>query len=182
MPVSMKQLQDIFENSLTEFFENEFQGILDGVSERNSCGRLAIYMQAAVAASGLRGYWADTEYNRKQGGQVKSILDHEMRVIDITSDLILHGRGAVVGEDNLIAIEMKKAQAPRREKDADRARLRAMTKVSYDGVWSNDGTTHPEHVCGYKLGVYIELNNRTRRARVEYYMSGEKTVSSLRRY
>ncbi len=57
-----------------------------------------------------------------------------------------------------------------------------MTKPSYDDIWSNDGTTHPEHVCGYRLGVYIELNNKTRTALIDYFMGGERTSSTTKRY
>ena len=66
------------------------------------------------------------------------------------------------------------------EKDVDVA-VRAARRA-YDGVWSNDGTTHPEHVCGYRLGVFIELNNTTRTAHIEYFMGGEQTGSATRQY
>jgi hypothetical protein len=98
-----------------------------------------------------------------------------MQVIEISADLILHSRGANIAEDNLIALEMKKSSRPPKEKKADRQRLRAMTKSSYDGVWSNDGTTHPEHVCGYRLGVYVEINRKARKLRIEYFVRGERT-------
>jgi hypothetical protein len=51
---------------------------------------------------------------------------------------------------------MKKASAPENEKQNDKLRLMALTKDSYDDVWSFDGKTLPEHVCGYTLGIYYE--------------------------
>lgn len=53
---------------------------------------------------------------------------------------------------------MKRSERPEEEKVSDRARLRTLTKSSFDDVWSFDGETHPEHVCGYELGYFIELN------------------------
>src|SRR3546814_5091694 len=93
-------------------------------SERNLCARWAPLLEMAAVEAGDDGYRADTEYNRKQGGQVKTILDETMHVVRITCDLILHSRGRVVERDNLIAIEMKRLSHPEREKQKDRVRLR----------------------------------------------------------
>jgi hypothetical protein len=182
MPFSLDLIHRLVERALEEFFHHEADGLAGDVSERNSCGRLAMHMQREASEEGLVHYFADTEYNRKQGGQVKTILDDEMKVITITADLILHSRGQSIPEDNLIAVEMKKAGRPSKEKQADRDRLRAMTKASYDGVWSNDGSTHPEHVCGYRLGVYIELNSADRTARLEYFVGGRCTGTESKSY
>jgi hypothetical protein len=181
MAIPIEQLQDILERSLSEFFEREAATLLDGVSERSSCCRLANYMERIVLEAGLNGYIADTEYNRKQGGQVKTILDGNLKAITITADLILHSRGTV-DEDNLIAIEMKKADRPDREKESDRERLRAMTKSPDDEIWPLDAKAASEHVCGYRLGAYIELNNRTRKASIEYFIGGEPAGSVSRSY
>ena len=83
-----------------------------------------------------------------------------------------------IAEDNLIAIEMKKSQRCDDGKIADRDRLRAMTKSSGGGVWSNDGTVHPEHVCGYRLGVYIEIDSDDRKALIEHFVGGERVCST----
>lgn len=69
---------------------------------------------------------------------------------------------------------MKKREARDEDKENDRERLRALTKTTYDDVWSYDGVILPEHVCGYILGVYIELNRQHRVCLIEYYRSGEK--------
>lgn len=181
MTISKSTLSAVLDQALDDFFQNEVASILDGVSERNNCQRLSIYLEQRASEAGIKGYYADTEYNRKQGGRVKTILDADMEVVVIQSDLILHSRGASVGEDNLIAIEMKKSVRPAKEKEDDRKRLRAMTKSSFDGVWSKDGSTHPEHVCGYIMGLYVELDAAKRSALVEHYecgrMSSAKTIA-----
>jgi hypothetical protein len=76
-------------------------------------------------------------------------------------------------QDNLIAVEMKKSSRPRREKEADRERLIALTADSFDNIWSFDGHTLPEHVCRYVLGVYYEIDLLKQKIKVEYYHKGE---------
>lgn len=93
----------------------------------------------------------------------------------ITCDLILHSRGTEPAADNLIAVEMRRREHPEREKEKDRIRLRALTKASYDGIWSADGLTLPEHVCGYVLGALLEIDSGNRRLRVEQYAGGAQT-------
>ena len=174
MAAELDLLLTIFGETLDEFFAYETQEVLDGVNERNNCGRMAVYMQRIADAYGLKGYFADTEYNRKQNGRIKTILDRKAKVVTINCDLILHSRGQNTAQDNLIAIEVKKREARDEDKENDRERLRALTKTTYDDVWSYDGVILPEHVCGYILGVYIELNRQHRVCLIEYYRSGEK--------
>mgnify|MGYP003373739690 FL=1 len=61
-----------------------------------------------------------------------------------------------------------------KEKENDKARLVALTKDSYDGVWSFDGKTLPEHVCGYDLGIYYEIDPKNYLIYIEYYVKGKK--------
>jgi hypothetical protein len=65
-----------------------------------------------------------------QDRRFKTILDEHMEEVAVTCDLILHSRGEIASRDNLIAIEMKKSDRPREEKEKDRVRLRALTKPS----------------------------------------------------
>lgn len=124
MPIPADLIDCVLERSLNDFFAAQGEGIVGGVSERNSCARLAIHMQQRANEAGLSGYFADPEYDRKQSGQIKTILDGQMEEITIVADLILHSRGENVAEDDLVAIEMKKVGRPKREKVADRNRLR----------------------------------------------------------
>ena len=171
--ISDKVIQDIFTLSLQYFLDKEAQEIVEGVNERNNCARWAIYLQRVAHEQGLTSYFADAEYNRKQNGEIKTILDGESRVVTINCDLILHSRGMNIAEDNLIAIEIKKFDRPEIEKQKDRDRLRALTQASYDGIWMNDGSTPPEHVCGYRFGAFVELDRRYRRCTVEYFKDGQ---------
>jgi len=165
-------LNKIFKESTDLFFLEEVDNILNDVNERNLCGRLVIYMNEKVKENSIAGYYINPEYNRKQDGQVKTILDDEMNVININCDIIVHSRGKNIQQDNLIAVEMKKSYRPMKEKISDRKRLRTLTKDSYDDIWSYDGITLPEHVCGYILGFYMELNIGTRNCLFECYRKG----------
>jgi hypothetical protein len=50
-----------------------------------------------------------------------------------------------------------------------------MTKASFDDIWSNDGTTRPEHVCEYLLGYFIELNIARRTYILQEFRNGKMT-------
>ena len=165
------RVRGIFWDALELFLKKEAENIFSGVSERNLCGRLAIYLEEQAAKRKIRGYIADPEYNRMQNGRIKAILDDEYREIHICCELILHSRGRLQ-PDNLIAIEMKKSTRPEDEKVKDRYRLRALTKSSFDGVWSFDGKTQPEYVCRYFWGYYIILDVNRQTCEVEVFAGG----------
>ena len=167
-----KNLLAFLRESFSVFFEKEIELILTGISERSLCCRLSVCMENLKEKYKLENYYADTEYNRKQEGQVKTILNHKEEVISITCDLIFHSRGESVKNDNLIAVEMKKVNRLQEEKIKDKNRLKALTKENYDNVWSNDGKTHPEHVCGYIWGIYVEIDHIQRKFIFECYYKG----------
>lgn len=170
---AMDDLRKMLFHSFGQFAEREAENILHGTSERNLCARWAPLLEIAANEAGYGKYRADIEYNRKQDGRVKTILDETMHVVKITCDLILHSRGKVIERDNLIAIEMKRLEHPSSEKQKDRVRLRALTKASYDDIWSADGRVLPEHVCGYELGYFVELDADGRIFRFEEYQRGQ---------
>ena len=98
--------------------------------------------------------------------------------VSVNCDLILHSRGQHPEQDNLIALEMKKAMAQPADKENDRDRLRALTMEPSSGcVYSYDGKVLPQHVCGYVLEVYYEINYRKKEILLEYYRRGEKVNS-----
>ncbi|ELV8773630.1 hypothetical protein QNE60_004989 [Vibrio harveyi] len=166
-------MKKMFKQVFVQFLEEERDLILSDVSERCLCGRLAIPIETAAQASGYKQYKADIEYNRNFGGSIKTVLDDDFKEIKVTCDLILHSRGVVVKQDNLIAVEMKKSYRSEASKNSDRDRLRALTKPTYDSdSWSNDGKTLPEHVCGYLLGVFIDIDLANRLIDLEYYKNG----------
>ncbi len=176
-----KQLVELFENANNMLVENDRDLFVSNVNERTLCGALMAHFQGLTRNDpSFDGYYTDVEYNRNQG-KIKTVVQKdswpELRIIRINCDLILHSRGMHPEQDNLIAVEMKKSSRPRREKEADRERLIALTADSFDNIWSFDGHTLPEHVCRYVLGVYYEIDLLKQKIKVEYYHKGEKIES-----
>lgn len=167
----MESLIEIFKKANTSFLKRDTKLILDDVSERCLCGGLMLFLHKEIQNSDFNKYYTDVEYNRNDR-EIKTIVNNNTQIIPITCDLIVHSRGENIQQDNLIAIEMKKAQASDLEKQKDRERLEALTKQTYDDMWSNDGTTLPKHVCGYKLGIYYEIDQSKRSIKIEYYSKG----------
>jgi hypothetical protein len=178
--IDLHSVREAFVAAFTEFLKREATAIVGDVNERNNCGRLSIYLERQAERQGWAGYYADVEFNRMQNGRVKTILDRELKVVTINCDLILHSRGERPEQDNLIAVEFKKRSRPSREKIKDHERLRALTSRSFDGVWSADGATLPEHVCGYALGVFVEVDRRRRLCKIDYFADGQKFSSEER--
>ena len=147
------------------------------VAERALCGALMNHFNnLMVKHGGYDGYFTDVEYNRNRGNiktVKKTIKGQRDQIISVTCDLIMHSRGKNIAQDNLIAIGMKKSNASAEEKQSDKERLMALTKDTFDDVWSFDGTTLPQHVCRYIIGIYYEINFTTRKIYLEYYKQGE---------
>ncbi|MDD4773314.1 MAG: hypothetical protein PHZ09_06870 [Eubacteriales bacterium] len=171
------EMRNLFEVANNSFLTEDVELIDSKVSERTLCGTLMSYIRDLIRNDpDYSGYFVDVEYNRNKG-KVKTIIEKDLHVITINCDLILHSRGQHSEQDNLIAIEMKKSNRPKHEKTKDRNRLIALTKNSYDDIWSFDGKTLPEYVCRYVIGVYYEVDNDGREVLIEYYSEG-KLMSS----
>jgi hypothetical protein len=187
-PFDHDKLIDIFNASLEQFFEHETLQVLQGVNERSSCARLAVYLQRIAEQAGLDGYFVDAEYNRMQEGKIKTILDDNETVVRINCDLILHGRGNRGCRENLIAVEMKKDGRPISHYEKDRRRLRALTKdpdSAKNQVWAigkNVDYLWPQHVCGYILGAFVLLDRPQRTCTIDYFAEGSLVSSRQRKF
>ncbi len=170
------EMVKLFECANDGFLRQDKALLANQVSERTLCGALMIHIHDIISRDKkYAGYHVDVEYNRNKGAIktiYKTIKGPHLEIIPINCDLIVHSRGEIVKQDNLIAIEMKKSTATRVRKDKDRERLIALTKDSFDDVWSFDGKALPEHVCRYVLGVYYEINFRRKSITIEYYRKG----------
>lgn len=173
----LEKLINLFEKSNEMLITKDNELFITNVSERTLCGALMLHLYEAIKETIYKDYHVDVEYNRNIGSKLKTITKTihglENKVITINCDLIIHSRGHNVSQDNLIAIEMKKAERPPGEKKSDRERLMALTKDSFDNVWLFDGKTLPEHVCRYKLGVFYEINYKLKEILIEYYVGGD---------
>lgn len=171
------ELKELFELANKKYLIEQKELIQSGVSERTLCGQLMLYLNEVKDKNLYSQYYVDVEYNRNINGRLKTIKDGEGEIITINCDLILHSRGGNLVQDNLIALEMKKSNGRRSEKEKDRERLKALTRQSFDDIWSYDGKSLPEHVCRYILGVYYEINISRMKALVEYYHNGKLVQS-----
>lgn len=95
--------------------------------------------------------------------------------ITINCDLLVHSRGENLEADNLIALEMKKSNFSKDAKDRDRARLKALTSTQDKRLLDETIKKFPENVCGYKLGIYYEVNFKKHTILIEYYYTGQLT-------
>ncbi len=155
-----------------EMLKEDIANIKYDVSERNLCASLMAKLKELIRESKFANYYVDVEYNRNFG-EVKTIIDDDYNIIQITPDLIIHSRGENVSQDNLLAFEMKKSSATLTEKEKDKKRLRIMTRDSYDNVWCIDDGVLPKHVCGYKIGIYYEIDNIREKILFEVYHKGK---------
>ncbi len=164
-----ENLKELFNESIAIFFDAESKNIAGGTSEQNLCCRLAMIMENKMKEKGIQGYYADTEYNRMTYDKVKKIwVENQQK--KIYSDLIVHSRGEIPDEDNLIAIEMKKSTRPYLKRESDKHRLKSMTKHG----------TSLEYVCGYKIGFYIEIDIAKKSYNIEEFREGDSVGSCIR--
>lgn len=159
----------LFKEANEQFLKGEKANIKRNVSERNLCQNLANYLKDNMKKYGIEGYYADTEFDRNQN-MVKTIINDEMKIIAIECDLIVHSRGENIQQDNLIAIEMKKATNRKKRKE-DRKRLEYMTRNTY----YNEITFQklPRHICRYAIGIFYDINIKAQQVNLEYYEDGK---------
>ena len=166
-------LKSFFDAAFAAFLAAERRNILNGTAERSLCARLMLQLEMLKHSFDLSEYYADCDFNRMQDGKIKQIIDEQFYVITVQCDVLFHGRGERgPPRENLIAIEMKKAGRPLQETLDDQKRLRALTTPPGRDNWSGDGKTFPEYVCGYELGLFIELDVQRATYRVEEYRDG----------
>lgn len=160
----------IFKKANDRFWTENSRNIEMNVSERSLCSSFAQCLKEIMKEESIKGYYADTEYNRN-GCMVKTIINEEREIIEIICDLIVHSRGENVLQDNLLAIEMKKREN-HREIEEDKKRLIIMTKDTYFGEIIFEEL--PRHICRYALGIYYNIDTQKREIELEYYEHGKK--------
>lgn len=80
----MRRPELIFDEALIAFLKTEGNSLLSNVSERNTCSRLSLFIERQLEKEAVEGYYADVEYNRKQRGKVKTIINNNLAVVSIT--------------------------------------------------------------------------------------------------
>lgn len=168
----------IFKNANNKFLKEERENINRNISERNLCQNLANYLSESMKNYGIKGYFADVEFDRN-GDMVKTIINNEMKIIKIECDLIVHSRGNNKKQDNLIAIEMKKTTNRKKRKE-DRERLKYMTKNTYNNEIYYEEL--PRHICRYAIGIFYDIDIKKQQVNLEYYEDGKLKKNEIVRY
>ena len=164
---------DIFYEANEKFLKRNLGDIKRGISERSMCANLKEETSIIIRKSDYSMYFVDVEYNRN-AERIKTILISN-EIIDITSDFLIHARGTQKHE-NILALEMKKSTATKKEKDDDRARIKALT-MSEEQVYKMGGGLPVSTVCGYLIGIYYEIDILSEIITMEYYSNGSKVYS-----
>ena len=149
-------LHDILIPSLKRLYQEDYNNIKYGVSERNICARLAHHMENIMREyddhhypSQFQDYYADVEYNRMSNGDYKFYEDNRKRPRYMVSDLLIHCRGR---KRNLLAVEMKR-KGNKVGVDKDKERLSSLvTPYTQDQL--------PDCVHDTLLGAFIEYSTK----------------------
>lgn len=170
----LQLLKDCYSAALGEFIKNDLQLLATIAHEQAIAHRIAKYLEEKVREEKVdERYVADCEYNRN-GNEVKRVINRLEQVIAIRADIILHSRGTVLEQDNLVAIELKMLPAEQQELDDDRERLVIMTSRDLGEMYPWNGGRLPKYVCGYKLGIYLLFDAKKGLIYQEFYDDGQR--------
>ncbi len=161
----------IFEKANARLLQCDVGIIESGVNERSICGALMCHLREQLGNTRYASYHVDVEYNRNCGS-LKTIVNGNYEIVPICCDLIVHSRADKLDQDNLIALEMARSTHAKGKRESDKVRLQCLTSDSFDNIWQHDGSSLPEHVCRYVLGVYYEIDTKRRQVSVEYFVKG----------
>lgn len=147
-------LNEILIPSLKRLYQEDYNNIKFGVSERNICARLAHHIENIMREyddqhypSQFQDYYADVEYNRMSNGDYKFYEDSLKRPRYMVSDLLIHCRGH---KRNLLAVEMKRKG---NKVGVDKERLASLVTP-----YTNDQL--PDCVHDTLLGAFIEYSTK----------------------
>lgn len=167
------KIRAMVEESISNLYKIDRENIEYGVSERNLCARLAIYLHEELKKSSFsNNYFVDVEYNRMGLNIKKKILETNRTLRSVVCDLLIHSRGHNLNSpnemnglpDNLLALEMKKeSNKDNGTRESDRKRLIAMTKIEIDN-------NSIDHVANTILGVFLEIGSNS--YKIEFYSNG----------
>ena len=156
-------IQGILIPSLFRLYNEDYDNIICGVSERNICARLAHHMENIMREFDLKHhtdyfahYFADVEYNRMGNGILKQYENSEHRPVYMVSDLLIQSRGI---PRNYLAVEMKR-KGNYRNIQEDRNRLKSIVSSPHNRGYAIN-CVHDTLVGAFIVyspgGVQIEL-------------------------
>jgi len=175
-------LLNMLKRAIKILYETDYENIKLDVTEQNICARLAHHLENLMREydnSHIRKmfkyYYVDVEYNRMVDlngkKQKKSIIFPCGIEETIICDLLVHSRGKVKKQDNLLALEMKKTK---NEDSVDSDQERLMSLIS---PAPNDSQC--KSMYNTLLGVFLEYNeNECNMICYEYYDGEDKYMKT----
>ena len=143
-----KLVLDLLNKAIKQVYETDRDVITNKVSERCVCARLAFHLEDIMRAPEYResflGYFVDVEYDRMADANPKHIVGEKRHVCD----LLIHSRGKITGQDNLLALEMK-VHDNYSNVDCDKCRLKHIVQHSNE--------TNKGYVRDTLIGVFLRL-------------------------
>ncbi len=108
MKDKQNRILDIVNDTLRDFNKNEQYLIINDLSERCICSKLAAYFERHFSVTEFSDYSIDVEYNRGNPNDARAIKSLNNK--NIVVDIIIHKRGcdATLEDNNLVCMEMKK--------------------------------------------------------------------------
>lgn len=168
-----EKIKSILKEALDKLYDTDEKNIIDGVSERNLCARLAMYIEQEMKKYNFfDDYYADVEYNRQRKQDDKSKTEpkiepkiepkteSDMEPKKMVCDLLIHSRGKKEIE-NFLALEMKKKPVRKAEKDKDR--LKRMTQSKENDYSRTQNTL---------LGAFVVIGKDS--PSITYYKEGKE--------
>jgi len=145
----------LLEHALDDFYAKEQINLQLDVHEIAHGHRLAIYFENRLREYDnarqeklFENYFVDIEFNRMEGGAVKTVfydgMQHETRC-----DILLHSKGEVPAKENLLVVELKKEHSTNKEQD-DIKEIKRMVSPAEDGAPDRS-------ICDTLLGVYLKI-------------------------
>lgn len=161
-------------------YETDYENIKLDVTEQNVCARLALHLENLMreydnshTRKMFKKYYVDVEYNRMVDlngkKQKKSIIYPSGIKETIICDLLVHSRGKVKQQENLLALEMKKTKNED-SVDTDQERLMCLILPA-----PNDSQC--KSMYNTLLGVFLEYDeNECNMICYEYFDGEDKYI------
>lgn len=168
----------LFENANKNLLKIDSALIKGNVSERTICAALMLHLSKSLKKTPFHKYFTDVEYNRNKNGIVKTIIDENEVITTITCDLIVHSRGSYTQQDNLIALEMKKSNRKKTEKQKDKNRLIALTKEKGGSIMSSYRVEH-DSMGQIQVPADVYWGAQTQRSYENFKIGTEKMPAEI---
>jgi len=162
------------ERALDEFYEKEKRNLELNVHEIAHAHRLAVYFENHLRRYDesheeklFKNYFVDVEFNRTEGGNPKEVY-YNNELHKKRSDILLHSKGLVPEQENLLIIELKKEDSTDKEKE-DICAIKRMVSPKEDG-------TPDSSICNTHLGVYLKIGEKCYFG-IKFWYEDERIVS-----